>query len=190
MEFFDLYPWLLVPVIFVARLLDVSMATVRTILVIRGHAYLAAGLGFIEVIIWVVAAGQVLTRLDAWYLAVSYAGGFAVGNIVGIWLESKLALGLELVRIVSEDVKIRMADSLRAREYSIVELQGSGERGNPVEIVFVIERRKRIKRLMDEIEGIDPNAFCTVSDIKSHVSVSALERAGRGRSRRMAFKSK
>ena len=190
METIHVLPWLLVPAIFAARVVDVSMGTVRTILLIRGKAVVAACIGFVEVLIWIVAAGQVLSRLDAWYLAVAYAAGFGVGNIVGVWLESKLALGLELVRVVSEDVKIAMGESLRGLKYSVIELQGAGEQGTPVEIVFVVERRKQVIPLIREIERLDPNAFCTVSDIKRHVAAASTGLAAQDKVRRLSFRTK
>ncbi len=190
METFEIVPWLLVPGIFAARVLDVSMGTVRTILLIRGMAIVAACIGFVEVLIWLVAASQVLSRLDAWYLAVAYAAGFGAGNLAGVWLESKIALGLELVRVVSEDVKVAMGESLRARKYSVIEMQGAGEEGHPVEIVYVVERRKQTTDLMREIERIDPNAFCTVSDIKRHASVASTGLASREKVRRLAIRTK
>jgi uncharacterized protein YebE (UPF0316 family) len=190
MEPLEFVPWLLVPGIFAARVLDVSMGTVRTILLIRGMAIMAACIGFVEVLIWLVAASQVLSRLDAWYLAIAYAAGFGAGNLVGVWLESKLALGLELVRVVSEDVKVAMGESLRALKYSVIEMQGSGEQGLPVEIVFVVERRKQTIALMREIERIDPKAFCTVSDIKRHVAAASTGLAPREKARQLAFRTK
>ena len=190
MEEIQLAAWLLIPAIFIARVLDVSMGTVRTILLFRGKAVIAACIGFVEVLIWLVAAGQVLSRLDAWYLAIAYAAGFGVGNLVGVWLESKLALGLELVRVVSEDVKIAMGKSLRALKHSVIELQGAGEQGTPVEIVFVVEQRKRVVSLVREIESIDPNAFCTVSDIKRHIAAGSIGLAAQDKVRRLTFRTK
>jgi uncharacterized protein YebE (UPF0316 family) len=190
MDMLEISPWLLIPAIFIARVLDVSMGTVRTIMLIRGMAILAACIGFIEVLIWLIAAGQVLNRLDAWYLALAYAAGFGAGNLVGVWIESKLALGLELVRVVSEDARVEMGRTLRDLKYSIIELEGEGEHGGPVEILFVVERRKRTGSLLREIEKIDPNAFCTVSDIKRHVSAASTGAAPMSRLRRLAFKRK
>lgn len=172
LELLDTTPWLLAIVIFLARILDVSLGTVRTILVFRGHAYIAALIGFIEVLIWVVAARQVLTDLSAWYLAVAYAAGFASGNMIGIWMEAKLAMGLELVRAVSEDLDVHLAERLRAAGYPVIRLEGRGNNAAPVEIIYVVERRRRVMRLLRCIERIDPNAFCTISDVKRHASLA------------------
>ncbi len=95
------YQYLLVPLIFLARVSDVSLGTFRTIVVFRGNKLLASFIGFFEIIIWLAAASQVLTNLDQWYLALAYASGFAVGNYVGITIESRFAIGNELVRCIS-----------------------------------------------------------------------------------------
>jgi len=160
-------PVLLCFAIFGARVLDVSLGTLRTILVFRAHRALAAMLGFVEVLIWVAAAGHVLQNLDEWYLAVSYAAGFATGNVVGIWLESKLAVGVQLVRAVSPNPEIPLAQHLRDDGYSVIALSGRGGGGVPVEVLLIEERRRRLPGLLRRIEHVDPDAVCTASDVKT-----------------------
>lgn len=166
MEFLDAHPLLLAPAIFLARVADVSLGTFRTIIVFRGHRWLAAGIGFVEVMIWVTAAGQVFNNLQSWYLTVAYAGGFACGNYVGMFLESHVAIGRELVRAISFSGKGHLAERLREQGYRVVELSGSsGEQ--PAEVVLVIERRREVPLLIATIEREDPQAIYTVSDVKS-----------------------
>jgi uncharacterized protein YebE (UPF0316 family) len=161
-----LSPFLLVPAIVVARICDVSIGTLRTIVVFRGYRLLAAALGFVEVTIWLIAAGQVIRNLDAWYLVVAYAGGFAAGNVAGIWLESKLAIGSELVRAVSANPAIGLASELRRAGYETIELPGHGAGGAPIEVLLVVERRKRIPALLRLIRSVDPEAYWTITDVK------------------------
>jgi uncharacterized protein YebE (UPF0316 family) len=125
MDFISVDPWLLSGAIFLARILDVSLGTLRTILVFRSYPVFAALLGFLEVVIWIMAAGQVFRDLDRWYLVLAFAGGFAAGNVVGIWLESKLAVGMETVRAISTNRDIQLAQQLRAAGYSVIELAGA-----------------------------------------------------------------
>jgi uncharacterized protein YebE (UPF0316 family) len=166
MEFLNANPWAMGLAIFLARVADVSVGTVRTILVFRGRRFLAAGLGFIEGLIWLGAAAQVLQNLSEWYLAFAYAAGFAAGNIAGIWLEGKLAIGAELIRIISKDTGVRVAEELRATGHSVTEFTGRGDDGLPVEVLFVVEKRRRVRSLLLQILAIDPKAVCTTSDIK------------------------
>lgn len=168
MQWLHEQPALFVAVVFFARVLDVSLGTLRTILVFRAYWFLAAAIGFVEVLIWITAAGQVLTNLDRWYLAVAWAGGFATGNAVGIWLESKLAMGSELVRAISANPAVALASRLREQSYSVVELAGRGDAGQPVEVLLLVEKRRRLPGVLDLIDRTDPDAVYTISDVKRH----------------------
>lgn len=171
MELFQEFPWLLAPVIFCARIGDVSLDTVRLILVVRSYRGLATAIGFLEILIWVTAAGLVFQNLDHWYLAIAYAAGFAAGNFVGIWIEQCLAMGLELVRTVSENLDINLANRLRARGYSVIELAGKGDGNVQVEVLLIVERRRKVPALLNAIREEDPDAFWTITDVKRQAPV-------------------
>ncbi len=158
-------PVLLVFAVFLARVLDVSLGTLRTIFVFRGHKYIAALFGFVEILIWIVAVSQVIQNLDSWYLAVAYAGGFAVGNIVGVSLEHKLAIGSELVRAVSLDKSVELARRLRTEGYDVIELEGMNNE-KPVGVLLVVEKRRRVPSLLKMIDQTDPDAYYTITDVK------------------------
>ena len=160
------YPYLLAPLIFFARVADVSLGTFRTIVIFRGHKFLAAFIGFFEIIIWVVAASQVLTNLDHWYLAVAYAGGFAVGNFVGMWIESRFAIGNELIRCISFNRDV-LAEMLRNEGFKVVSFDGDMGEGNPVELLLIIEKRRNVPSLIQLIKELDQTAVYSVSDVKS-----------------------
>lgn len=177
LEWLNDYPVLLTLAIFLARIVDVSIGTVRTILVIRSRRYLAAFCGFFEVLIWLIAAGKVIQNIDTWYLTVAYAGGYAAGNIVGIWIESQLAIGSELVRAVSENLEVDLAARLRERGYSVTELPGEGDDGRRIEVLLIVEKRRQVPNLLRAIDEIDPDAFWTTSDIKSHPTLPPIPRA-------------
>jgi uncharacterized protein YebE (UPF0316 family) len=165
--FVGTHAWALVPLIFFARVTDVSLGTCRAIIVVRGHRILAAGIGFFESIIWLLAVSAVITRLDAWYLALAYGAGFAMGNYVGIALEARLAIGSELVRAIVFDATQRLTDMLRERGYQAVQLAGSAGAGRPVEVILVVEKRRRIPQLLAAIRTEAPGAVYTISDVKS-----------------------
>ncbi len=160
------YPYLLVPLIFLARVADVSLGTFRTIVIFRGHKFLASFIGFFEIIIWLVAAAQVLTNLDQWYLALAYASGFAVGNYVGISIERYFAIGDELVRCISFNRDI-LADKLREDGYKVVSFDGDMGKAHPVELLLIIEKRRNIQSLIQSIKKLDQTAIYSVSDVKS-----------------------
>jgi len=159
-------PYLLAPLIFFARVADVSLGTFRTIVVFRGYKVLAATIGFFEVIIWLVAAGQVLTNLDQWYLALAYAGGFAVGNYVGMWIEGRFAIGDELVRCISFNRDV-LAGKIRDEGFKVVSFDGDMGQEKAVELLLIIEKRRKVPALIRLIKTLDPTAVYSVSDIKS-----------------------
>lgn len=159
-------PWLLALAIFLARVGDVSLGTVRTIVVFRGYALLAAAIGFVEILLWVVAASQVLTNLQDWYLAVAYAGGFAAGNYVGIRLEGLLAMGDELVRIISFKTDGELGRTLRAGGFEPIELEGDMGDDRPVEVLIVEASRRQMPRLTRLVKETDAEAIYTINDIK------------------------
>lgn len=166
MESFIEYPYLLVPLIFFARVADVSLGTFRTIVIFRGHKFLASFIGFFEIIIWLVAAAQVLTNLDQWYLALAYASGFAVGNYVGISIESHFAIGNELIRCISFNRDV-LAGQLRKEGFKVVSFDGDMGETHPVELLLIIEKRRNVSSLIQLIKELDQSAVYSVSDVKS-----------------------
>jgi uncharacterized protein YebE (UPF0316 family) len=170
----DLIPWLLAPAIFVARVADVSLGTIRIIIGFRGYRWLAALIGFVEALIWVLAVRQVLLHLDAQpWLAVAYAGGFAAGNYLGISMERRIGVGRELVRAICYREDVSLAAALREAGYRVVELEGRGKGGRRVQVVYVVERRRKVPALIAMIAAFDAEAIYTVADVKTHVGEEA-----------------
>lgn len=186
MDLLQGHPELLAVAIFLSRIVDVSLGTIRSILIFRGYRSVGALLGFFEVVIWVVAVGQVITNLDRWYLIVAYAGGYASGNWIGAWIESRIALGAEMVRVVSANPEVELAVRLRAQGFTVIEVGGSTADRSPVEVLLVVESRKRVPRLLALVREHDPRAVCTVSDVK--IAASNAPQTSRLRAFRPAFR--
>ncbi|HEX2991004.1 MAG TPA: DUF5698 domain-containing protein, partial [Anaerolineales bacterium] len=94
METFDWFTWVILPlIIFLTRVLDVTLGTLRIIFISRGRKYLAPLLGFIEVLIWITVVSQIIGGASNFAAYFAYAAGFAVGNYVGMWIEERLAIG-------------------------------------------------------------------------------------------------
>lgn len=170
--------WLSAPVgallIFSLRIVDVSMAMLRMILAVRGRRGTAAFIGFFEVLIWLVAVGQALNHLNSVYHVVGYAAGFAVGNYVGVWLEGRFAIGVNVVRAVcSASIPgsagkggRAAAKALRRDGFAVTELQGRG-RERDVEILNVVVPRRRVPTVLKVIGEYDPDAFVSVEEVRS-----------------------
>ncbi|WP_419770565.1 MAG: DUF2179 domain-containing protein [Candidatus Marinarcus sp.] len=165
-EFIVEYPYILALFIFLARVADVSLGTFRTIVIFRGYKVMASLIGFVEIIIWLVAAGQVFKNLDQWHLAFAYSAGFATGIYVGMWIENRFAIGKELIRCISFNRDI-LADKIREEGFKVVSVDGDMGEEKPVEVLFIVERRRNIPKLIELINILDQNAVYTVSDLKS-----------------------
>lgn len=157
----DAVPWYLPLLIVLARVCDVSIGTVRMMCVIQGYRALSAVLGFFEVIVWALAVGGVIQHLNHPLALISYGTGFALGTLTGMWLEARMAMGLRMVRVVNANREVNVTDQLRNCDYRATRLAGEGARG-PVEIAFVIVRRRGLAELLKRIEQIAPEAMVTV----------------------------
>jgi len=149
--------------IFLLRICDVSISTLRILLSLRGHRYLVPVLGFVEVTIWIFAVGNAVQHLDSPLHVLGYAGGFSMGTLVGLWLEEKLAIGMATVQIISAHGGVEMADALRERGFGVTEFAGQGREGT-VEVVYTAVTRRQIRHVMAEVDRWDPDAFVTVEE--------------------------
>lgn len=177
LEYLSSHVYLMALAIFLARICDVSLGTVRTIIVFRGYRLLAAMIGFFEVSIWLLAASRVLSNLNEWPLIIGYAGGFATGNMVGIWLESKLAIGSVVVRVFSYHPALELAKLLRSRDYFVTEVAGKNAEDLAVQVVFVVTKRRELSQLLALIDASDANAVYTVEDVR-RLHQGAMQQSG------------
>ncbi len=169
--FFDtestLFTWLILPLlIFVARIGDQSIGTVRLIFLSKGQKILAPLLGFFEVIIWLLAVSQIMKHLDNVLAYVAYGGGFAMGNYIGIVLEERLSIGNVLIRIIPKKDTSELIQFLRENNYGVTSVKAEGSKGE-VDIVFTIIKRKNIEHVVSIINQFNPNAFYTIEDVRS-----------------------
>jgi len=161
-------------IIFGLRIIDVSMGTVRMILGVRGYRAQAATIGFVEVLIWLIAIGAALQHLTSIVHMVGYAGGFAAGNYTGIWLESQFALGTSVVRAtfrqapraVGPTASHCAAEALRDAGFAVTEFEGRG-REQPVHILNVVTKRKLVDDVMRIVQSHDADAFVTVEEVRA-----------------------
>ncbi|MEM4188302.1 MAG: DUF5698 domain-containing protein [Candidatus Hadarchaeum sp.] len=150
--------------IFLARLTDVSMGTIRTILIIRGRRGIAAFSAFFEIMVWVLAVSRVITQLDRWYYIVAFAFGFACGNYLGSYLEDKIAMGYCFAYVVPNQKRTKLADILRKNGFGVTVLKGEGLKGT--EFVYnIVLRRRDTHRFIKTLEANDKKAFYTIMDV-------------------------
>ncbi|HLD45286.1 MAG TPA: DUF5698 domain-containing protein, partial [bacterium] len=117
-------------IVFGARVIDVSLGTLRTINIIYGRAKIAFILGFLETFVWVYVIATILKYIAQYpVLGVFYALGFATGNVVGVAIEKKLAFGYMLLRVIAMESADTMASSLRDEGYRVTTFAGEGRDG-------------------------------------------------------------
>jgi uncharacterized protein YebE (UPF0316 family) len=152
--------------IFFMRIADVSLATVRMLMIMRNHRFLAPIVGLFEVLIWIFAAGVAIQHLESPLHVLGYAGGFAAGNWVGLWMEGKLALGLAAMQVFTPSHGPAVAQALRGIGHGVTEFTGKGRDG-PVEVVYSVVKRKDTRRAMEAVHQLDEDAFVTVGEISA-----------------------
>lgn len=163
--------WLAIPttlmpfIIFLMRVTDMSLDTLRVLFVIRGRKPLAWIMGFFQSALWVVAITSVLSNLDNLWNVIGYAGGFATGNVVGMLIEERLAIGHGHLRIISPHRGKAIAEAIRDAGYAATELPGRGKDGT-VSVISCSVKRRDIDNVQRGVYTIDPEAFVTVTDIR------------------------
>lgn len=163
-QFFQL---VIIPLlIFVARMTDVSLGTIRIIFISRGMRFLAAILGFVEILVWLVAISQVMQHLNNVVNFFAYAGGFALGNFVGMTIEEKLAMGMILLRaIVQKDSEV-LVKQLHDAGFGVTSVSAEGSTG-PVKVIYTIIKRKDLKKAVRIIKQAGSKTFYSVEDIRA-----------------------
>ena len=159
--------WATALLIFCLRIGDVSLGTLRTLSVVQGRLKLSVGLGFFEVLIWVVGISQVMTGLQTSpVLGLAYAGGFAMGNAAGISIERHLAMGTVVLRMISPRCGLRIAEALRGKGFRLTTFEGQGRDG-PVTLLYITCRRREAPRILETVRELDPFIFYTVETVHS-----------------------
>jgi uncharacterized protein YebE (UPF0316 family) len=149
--------------IFLARLVNVSIGTVRTLIGLRGRKFLATSLGFFESLIYILAVGHVLQDVGNVWNILGYCGGFACGTLLGLFVEEKLALGYTVVEAISKDGN-QIASALRREGYGVTETIGEGLSGE-VHIVTIAAKRRDTKAVVALVNQVDETAFVIVDSI-------------------------
>jgi len=160
--------------IMLARIADVTLGTVRTVAVVNGRKRLAFALGFLETLIWVVAVSKVMTNLSQPMHAVSYAFGFALGNLSGIMLEQSLAYGEQVLRVFTRRGE-ELAGCLRAQGLPVTVFDGQGKDG-PIQLLVVQTERRRMPALTDCVESLDPHCYYVIDDVRKASSQAQRHR--------------
>lgn len=163
---FTWFDFVVLPIlIMMARIVDVSLDTIRVIMVAKGYRNLAPFVGFFQSLIWLITITRIMANLDNWFTFLGYAVGFGLGTYVGMVLEGKLALGYELVRVITRKGADDLINGLREKGFPVTTLAGMGREGE-VGVLYVIIRRKVLRDVIGIIQQYNPNAFYTIEDMR------------------------
>ena len=161
----NFYAWGLLPaLIFMARVADVTLGTIRVIFISKGLKYFASTIGFFEILIWLLAIGQIMKNLSNPACYIAYAGGFAMGNFVGIWIAEKLSLGVVLIRVITTKDASELVGHLKNCEYGVTSVDGHGTAGE-VKVVFTIVPRCEVARIVALIKQFNAKAFYSIEEV-------------------------
>lgn len=163
----NLYAYLVLPfLIFLARICDVTIGTIRIVYVAKGHKRIAPFLGFFEVFIWVIAISQIMANLNNFVCYFGYAAGFATGNYVGLIVEEKLAVGNLMIRIITPNESDELGKLLNSKGFGYTKINAQGSSGD-VDIIYSIVHRNDTARVLNIIKDFDPNIFYSIEDVRS-----------------------
>ena len=167
--FFDsgLFTYLVTPLlIFLARICDQSLGTMRIIFVSKGKKNIAPILGFFEVLIWIVAISKIMQNLDNYINYIAYAAGFATGNLVGMIIEEKMAMGIQMIRVFANERGKELVQSLNINGYGATFVEAHGAR-DKVHLIYTIVHRNELGKVIGLINAFNPKAFYTIEDVKT-----------------------
>lgn len=174
------FQWGILPLlIFVSRVGDMSLDTIRIMLLSKGGRLLPSILGFFQVLLWLVVIRQIFLNLSNVMCYLAYAGGFATGTYVGILLEERLAIGTQVIRIITHRDAAELIRYLRDQGYGVTSMDACGASGK-VSVIFTIIKRSDVRQVLERIKSFNPKAFYTVEDVRA-VSSDATHKFGKGR---------
>ena len=152
--------------IFALRVVGITISTVATIMTVQGRKAPAVAAGFVSALVYVVAIGKVVANLGNVWNILAYCGGFAVGTLIGMAWEQRLALGFAEVRAISTEKSADLAEALRQAGFGVTEYYGYG-RENAVGVVEVIIPRKSVDAVLGIARSVDENAIVTVTEART-----------------------
>jgi uncharacterized protein YebE (UPF0316 family) len=162
----EVFNYLIMPfLIFCARVMDVSINTLRIMFVMNGKKKIAPILGFFESLIWLLAIGQIFQNVNNPMSYIAYAGGFAMGTFVGMTIEEKLALGRVLVRVITPEPMPDLIEYMKEKNFRFTSVGAEGRYGK-VNLLFTVMKRDDLTGFIGKVKSINDKAFYTIESVK------------------------
>lgn len=173
----EIYSWVILPILIIlARMMDVSIGTLRVIFIIRGYKYIAPILGFFEVLIWLLVITRVVKEINNPVCYIAYPLGFSIGSYIGLAIERHLHLGYVLVRIITRKEADNLLNAFKEKGYHYTSIAASGNNQVPVKVIFSVLDRKDLSAYLDIVKKNNPRAFYTIEEVKSVAKNSDYKR--------------
>jgi uncharacterized protein YebE (UPF0316 family) len=161
-------PWYLIPlIILVARIVETSAETIRTVYISRGHKYYASAIGVAKVAIWLLSTGLVLTNLTDIPAIIAYIAGYGIGTLIGMEIEDRISLGNVVVRIISPGDPDPLMERLCKSGFGVTRLAGSGRYTPEVSVLLLVLPRKKLHTLLSLLHKEYPDLLFTVEDVRT-----------------------
>ncbi|MDR2586068.1 MAG: DUF5698 domain-containing protein [Prevotellaceae bacterium] len=152
--------------IFFARICDVTLGTMRIIFISKGKKTLAPFVAFFEVLIWIIVISELLSHTTNFFSYVCYAGGYATGSYVGMYVEERLAIGIQLLQVYTKRPPDGLMQQLNSENFGATIIDGQGANGQ-VFIVQIVVTRKNLSKAESIVNQFDPDVFYVLSDTKT-----------------------
>jgi len=162
----EIFKWIILPLLILfARVLDVSLGTMRIFFISRELKYLAPIIGFFEVLIWLFTIRIIMQNLDNVACYIAYGAGFAMGTFIGLQIEKGLAIGSSIIRIITQKDATELIDYLRSKGYGATSMDAQGGKGK-VHVIYLVIKRNDFENTSEIIKRFNPKAFYTVEDVR------------------------
>ena len=153
--------------IFFARILDVSLGTVRTIVTVKGKKIYAALIGFIEVFIWFLVARDALNvEVNNIFIPFSYSLGYATGTLLGGFISEKVISGNLTVQVILSNQNTEIIDRIREKGYAVSVIDAKGQNDDKKYMLFMEINKNKLNTLKELIKDLDNKAFIVVNETK------------------------
>ncbi len=165
-EGFDYFNWVLLPlIIYFARMTDVTLGTLRIVMISKGKRKIVPIIGFFEVLLWLIAIGQIMQNLSNVMCYFAWAAGYATGTFLGLTIEQALAIGTQVIRVITNKNSDAFLEDLKKEKHGFTVIDGQGAMG-PVKVIFIVAERKNVKQISEFIDRDLPGSFYSVEDIR------------------------
>ncbi len=165
-EGFDYFNWVLLPlIIYFARMTDVTLGTLRIVMISKGKRKIVPIIGFFEVLLWLIAIGQIMQNLSNVMCYFAWAAGYATGTFLGLTIEQALAIGTQVIRVITNKNSDAFLEDLKKEKHGFTIIDGQGAMG-PVKVIFIVAERKNVKQISEFIDRHLPGSFYSVEDIR------------------------